>query len=74
MAIAKITGQGLTLIALMVALLWGCIIGEQVIVRKANFEYYRALRDVQLMQMKKRAEPASAPAPKPPRPARPTFG
>ncbi len=74
MAVAQITGQGLRSIAVLVVLLWGCIIGERVIVARANMEAYRALRDIRLLQLQKRAEPASVPAPRIPHPARPTIG
>ena len=73
MAISRITGPGLTVIALLVAVLWGCIIGERVLIQRANLEYYRAIRDVQLLQLRRRAETVSAPKPKLPRPFRPTL-
>ena len=74
MVIAKITGQGLKSIAMLVALLWGCVAGEHLIVRKANMEAYRAMRDIRALQMQKRAEPVSVPKPVIPHPVRPTFG
>lgn len=74
MVILRITGQGLKSIAMLVALLWGCIIGEHVIVKKANMEVYRALRDIRSLQMQKRAEPVLAPRPRIPHPVRPTLG
>ena len=45
MPIIKITGQGLSAIALSVALLWGCIIGEGVTARRAFSERAKVLRD-----------------------------
>lgn len=74
MVIARITGQGLKSIAMLVAFLWICLIGEHVIVRRANMEAYRALRDIHSLQMQKRAEPVSAPRPRIPHPVRPTLG
>lgn len=74
MAIAKITGPGLKSIAMLVLLLWGCIVGEHVIVKQANMEAYRALQDIRSLQLQKRAEPVSVPKPRIPHPARPTFG
>lgn len=40
-----ITKQGLTAIALLVALLWGCLIAERVIVQRANQEMGRMLKN-----------------------------
>ena len=66
MPIAKITGQGLAAIALSVALLWTCLIGERVIVRRAFAERALVMRDLQRMQRthlqrNHRSEPVSAP-------------
>jgi len=66
MPIVKITGQGLSAIALSVALLWGCLIGERVILRNANAERIRTLRDLDERQ-RRRPIPVSAPAPVAPR-------
>ncbi len=74
MAIAKITRQGLAVIASLVILLWGCVIGERVVVQRANLEAYRALRDLELLRAKKKAQPVSVPAPAIPRPVRPALG
>ncbi len=41
-----ISRQGLGMIAVLVALLWACVVGERVIVSRANREVLRALRDV----------------------------
>ena len=46
MPIMKITGQGLSAIALSVALLWGCIISERVTARQAFAERAKVLREV----------------------------
>jgi hypothetical protein len=76
MPIAKITGQGLAAIALSVALLWSCVIGERVMVRRASAERALVMRDLQRMQrthlqfnplqrnplqFNQRSEPVSAP-------------
>lgn len=74
MAIAKITRQGLAVIATLVVLLWGCVIGEQVLIRKANQEAYQTLRDLQLLRMRLKPQPVSAPAPRIPHPERPFLG
>jgi len=63
MPIVRITGQGLAAIALSVALLWGCIIGERVTARRAFSERVRVLRDISRMQRRQRTQPVSAPAP-----------
>ena len=63
MVLAKITGVGLGSIALSVTILWGCILGEHLIVQCANREFSQAMTQIRLMQSKKRAEPASLPAP-----------
>ena len=63
MPIARITGPGLAAIAIAVALLWGCVIGERVMVRRALAERARILRDIQLLQRRQRAEPVSLPSP-----------
>jgi hypothetical protein len=78
MPIAKITGQGLTAIALSVALLWACLIGERVMVRRAFTERALLMRDLQRMQRTgpastRRSEPVLAPVHLP-RPVRVTAG
>ena len=62
MPVAKITGQGLSAIALSVALLWGCLIGERVASRRAFSERAKVLRDISRMQRRQRTQPVSAPA------------
>ncbi|MEX2264751.1 MAG: hypothetical protein WD696_22545 [Bryobacteraceae bacterium] len=61
MAKDQITGQGLTTIAILVALLWGCLFLDRSLVRQARAQSYRALRDIRYLQIKKRIEPVSAP-------------
>ena len=51
--IAKITGQGLASIAILVALLWGCVLGERAVVGGANrtaTEVVRAMRALRTRQ------------------------
>lgn len=62
MAIARITGQGLISIAILVALLWVCAIGERVIVERANLQAAQTLRAMRSLQIKNRRPPASTPA------------
>jgi hypothetical protein len=63
MPIIKITGQGLSAIALSVALLWGCVVGERVMARRAFAERAKVLRDLSRMRRRQRTQPVSAPAP-----------
>ena len=44
MAAAKITGQGLAVIAVLVCLLWACVIAERLTVARAAGENERNLR------------------------------
>jgi len=70
MAIAKITGQGLTSIAILVALLWTCLLSERAIssrARAVSAETVRAMRELRLRQ---RGTPAAAPLRPRPRPRR----
>jgi hypothetical protein len=62
MPITKITGQGLAAIALSVALLWACIIGQRAMARAAVKERARVLHDLHLMQQKP-PQPVSVPVP-----------
>ena len=70
--LAKISGAGLMSMAALVAILWACILGERLIVDRANREYSRAIVEIRQLQLKKQAEPASAPAS--PRRVRPSIG
>jgi hypothetical protein len=63
MAFAKITGGGLSAIAMLVIVLWACIIGEHLIVARANRELARTMLEVRKLQNRKNADPVSAPAP-----------
>jgi hypothetical protein len=74
MAIAKITGPGLTAIALSVALLWGCFLGEQRIVHRSRQENARVLYELRQLQRRRNVQPASVPVPRPPSLVRPTSG
>ena len=64
MTIARITGKGLAAIALSVALLWGCFIGERLIVRNALAQRAQVIRELHQMQRDHRTQPVSAPAPR----------
>jgi len=60
--IAKITGQGLTAIAIVVAMLWACIIGQRTLRIRANSTEQQAFRELRILRNKARREPAAAPA------------
>ncbi len=74
MTIARISGPGLAAIAVAVALLWGCLVAERLIVRRANYEAGRTLRDMRTLRLRQHTEPASVPAPRIPRPFRIDLG
>lgn len=61
MAMTRITGHGLATIGILVAILWGCLFAERSIIRKAQVQQYRALRDIRTMQLRKGLQPASTP-------------
>jgi len=63
MPIAKITGPGLTSIAILVALLWTCVIGERLLAGRAYADTVETVRA--MLQLRRRAleQPAAAPAP-----------
>jgi hypothetical protein len=60
--VAKITGQGLTSIAILVALLWACVVGQRLVLRRANQEAAQVARAMRELRSKSRREPAAAPA------------
>ena len=63
MALARITRPGLVSIAVLVAILWGCIFMERHMLRNSKMETYRALRDMRYLKFKRRVEPTSQPVP-----------
>jgi hypothetical protein len=69
MAIAKITREGLVAIAVLVAILWGCILAERILTRNATMETYRVMRKIRYLKFKRHIEPASRPVPAPPLPS-----
>ena len=62
MPIARITGQGLGAIALAVAILWACFIGERVMVQQAFTQRAQVMRELHQMQRARRVEPVSVPS------------
>ena len=63
MPIAKISGQGLSAMAVSVAVLWGCLAAQRIIVYQVNQEVRRTLQDMRYRQMKARPHSPSATAP-----------
>jgi hypothetical protein len=61
MPIAKITGPGLAGIGISVGLLWGCVIGERIMIDRAFTERGRVMQDVERLR-RRQAEPVSAPS------------
>jgi hypothetical protein len=63
MPITKITGQGLFAIACSVALLWSCLLGERIMLRRANTERVRIMHEMQQLQRRPHPTPVTAPMP-----------
>ncbi len=61
MVLAQITRQGLIAIAVLVGILWSCVLTERRITRNSRIETYRALRDIRYLKFKQHIEPASQP-------------
>jgi hypothetical protein len=49
-------------IAILVALLWTCVIGERVVLGRANAGAAQVMRAMRELRLKNRREPAAAPA------------
>jgi hypothetical protein len=62
MVLARISGAGLIWIATLVAMLWACILGEHMIVRRANRDLNEAMLGLRQLQLKKQTVPVSLPA------------
>jgi hypothetical protein len=69
MALAQITRHGLVSIAILVAILWGCILTERRILRHAKMDTYRALRDLRYLRFKRHVEPVVQPSTMPAAPS-----
>ena len=57
MAIAKITREGLVSIAVLVAILWGCILAEHILTRNTTMETYRVMRQIRYLKFKRHVVP-----------------
>jgi len=62
MPIARISGQGLAVIALSVAALWGVVIAQRVAWHKAATERARVIQEIRSLR-RRQPERVSAPAP-----------
>jgi len=60
MPVARITREGLACIALLVAILWGCVFLERSMVARARVDTYRAVREMRRLKLKN-AVPTTAP-------------
>ena len=65
MPVMKITRQGLFLIAVLTALLWGCIVLERLTVLHARANAYHALDEIHRLQLKRHLVPVTAPESRP---------
>ena len=74
MPIARITGRGLAAIALSVALLWACFIGERLTVRDAIAQRAQFMRELRQLRRDHNAQPVSTPQPVHSHPSRITLG
>ncbi|MGB9457404.1 MAG: hypothetical protein ABSB23_00240 [Bryobacteraceae bacterium] len=63
MPLFKITGQGLSAIAVSVALLWGCLLGAGAQERRAMAARGQVMRQLRLLQERNRRRPLSVPFP-----------
>jgi hypothetical protein len=62
LAIFQITRSGLTAIAVLVLILWGCLVTERQLLKQSRMDAYRAMRDMRYLKLRRQIEPASAPA------------
>jgi hypothetical protein len=64
MPIVRITGPGLAAISLAVSLLWGCLIGERIMVRDTARDRVRVVWELEQLQRQHQPAPVSVPAPR----------
>jgi len=70
----KITGQGLSAIAVSVALLWACLLGTRAEKRRALVSEREAMRQLDLLRKRSRPRPVNFFSPHRQRPPRPVVG
>ncbi len=71
MPLFKITGQGLSAIAVSVALLWGCLWSVRAQQRRATADRTQVMRQIEVLQERNRPRPVSVPFPRRHRTPRP---
>ena len=69
----RITGQGLTTIAILTAILWGCILAENWTLARTRADANRVLTEIHALQVKRHIVPVTAPV-QAPRHMRPEIG
>ena len=74
MPVVKITGQGLSAIALSVALLWTCLLAERHLVHRAEFQRAQTLEEIRRLRRRVAPQPVSVPMPHLTPGARPALG
>jgi len=65
MPVMQITRQGLFSIAVLTALLWGCIVLERLTVWHARANAYHAIDEIHRLQLKRHLLPVTAPVLRP---------
>jgi hypothetical protein len=56
--LCEITNAGLATMAALVVVLWSCVVGEQMVMRRANTEGRQAMRELQVLRLKHGARAA----------------
>ncbi len=74
MVFARITRHGLVSIAILVAMLWACVLAERSLTRTSRIETYRALKQIRYLKFKRHVEPAAQQPAQPPAKAAPASG
>ena len=74
MPVVKITGQGLSAIALSVALLWGFLLAETLVIRRAARERTQAIEQIRRLRRPLDRHPVIMPKPQTDLPAKPALG
>ena len=75
MATVKITRHGLMTIAILVGVLWSCLLAERWLVRAAQMDTLRSTRLIERLKLRRQIRPAAAPLLRyPPAPPRQVVG
>ena len=65
MPVTRITNTGLSAITVLVVILWGCLIAERAIVRRANIQARQAKIGIELLRLQRAAVPVRCCCPLP---------